>query len=156
MQTDATATTRPAEASNDGSRSRGHFGLPAALRELRLSADLCATDRAQAKDPGGRGPLRPRDLGHLAGSGARCRAIVHSRHDRDSLRCLQAARNYLYACVLPAVAGAGTRMLARAWPPLDGRAAPTGAAPRGSDWAPAPAPDAPLPDDLDEDLKRTG
>src|SRR5216683_3450726 len=48
MQTDATATTRPAAASNDGSRSRGHFGLPAALRELRLPADLCSTDRAQA------------------------------------------------------------------------------------------------------------
>jgi len=33
----AAATTRPAEALNEGARGRGHFGLPAALRELRSS-----------------------------------------------------------------------------------------------------------------------
>src|SRR6266851_5422293 len=138
MQTDATATTRPAEASNDGSRGRGHFGLPAALRELRLSADLCSTDRALAKNPGGRGPLRPRDPGHRAGGRARRRAAVQGRHDRDSVRCLQVARNHVYARVLPAVDG-GTRLPARAGSPPHGRAAPTGDVTWGSDWAPAGA-----------------
>src|SRR3984893_11841160 len=116
VRTDATAaaTTEPTEASNDGSRRRGHFGLPAALRELRLSADLCSTDRAKAKNPGGRGPLRPRDPGHLAGGRGRCRAAVQGRHDRDSLRSLQAARNHLYARVLPTVGRGGTRLPARA------------------------------------------
>src|SRR6266851_6381110 len=68
-----------------------------------------------------------------------CRAVVQSRHDRNSLRGLQAARAHLYARVLPAVGRGRTRMPARAWPPADRRTAPTGPAPRGPDWAPAGA-----------------
>src|SRR5258707_5353173 len=127
------------EGSNARPRGRGHFGLLAALREFRLSADLCPADRAQATNPGRRGPLRSGDPGRLAGGRARRRAAVQGRHDRDSVRGLQAARAHLYARVLPAVGGAGTRMPARAWPPADRRTAPTGAAPRGPDWAPAGA-----------------
>src|SRR5258708_27427559 len=48
-----------------------------------------------------------------------------------------------------------TRLPARAGPPADGRAAPTGLL-RAVPIGPPPAPDAPLPDDLDEHLKRTG
>jgi len=41
IRADATvaATTRPAEASYDGSRTRDDIAFPAALRELRLPAD---------------------------------------------------------------------------------------------------------------------
>src|SRR5216683_2938987 len=129
VRTDAIAATptEPMEGSNDRSRGRGHFGLSAALRKLRLPADLCPTDRAQATNPGRRGPLRSGDPGRLAGGRARCRAVVQNRHDRDSLRGLQAARAHLYARVLPAVGRGRTRMPARAWPPADRRTAPTGA-----------------------------
>jgi hypothetical protein len=46
-------------------------------------------------------------------------------------------RGHLHAGVLPAMGRGGTRLPARSGSPADGRSAPTGAAPRGPDWAPA-------------------
>src|SRR5689334_20271190 len=61
----AATATEPMEGNHDRSRGRGHFGLPAALRALRLPADLCPTGRAQATNPGRRGPLRSGEPGRL-------------------------------------------------------------------------------------------
>jgi hypothetical protein len=96
-------------------------GLLAALRELRLPADLCPTDRAQAQDPGRRGPLRAIRMP------ACCRpwGEVESACPPGPGRPLTGAQ--LEQALL--------------------RAVPIG---------PPPAPDAPLPDDLDEYLRRTG
>src|SRR5438309_1599901 len=69
IRADATvaATTRPAEASYDGSRTRDDIGFPAVLRELRLLPDKWPPARLQARPPEDVAPVVLGDPGRLAG-----------------------------------------------------------------------------------------
>jgi len=153
-KTDATASTRPAEASNDGSRSRGHSDF---LRHFgSFGCRQICVRRTEPK------PRTPEDVGHFV-----LETLATWRAEG-----LDAERLYKVATIaihfdpykLPGIIcmPACCRPWGRWNPPArqgrvapHGRTAPTGDVTCGSDWAPAGA-GCPLPDDLDEDLKRTG